>query len=329
MPLVNASPFQAVDLPWVDASGNAVVIAIVKGTFVVGKDGGTSRAEEPTELRPDDVPLDPDNPNSSARYPSDMGDCKVGTDVVVVGDAVATKKTKVMDVAIRIRETVVPLRVHGERVFYKGMGGVAVGPALEFERVPIVYERAYGGSSDDLSVVELRNPAGRGVAKNPSDLVDKPAPQIEHPAYPHTSAKDRHPPVGFGSLRSHWGPRRDYVGTVDEEWKANRMPLMPRDFDPRYYNVAHPSLQFDPPLAAGEAIAIMGMSEALFRFELPSLRLCVRGRFDVAGTVEVRPHVDTVLVDPRTRRVDVVSRVSFKLGRGRNVLREIQVDTDE
>src|SRR5579859_1681498 len=107
------------------------------------------------------------------------------------------------------------------------------------------------------------------------------------------------------------------------------MPLMPRDFDPRYFNVAHPSLQFDPPLMPGDAIAVMGMSEALFRFELPPLHLVVRGTFDVAGTVEVRPQVDTVLVEPTTRRVDVVARVRFKMGRGRNVLREIQVDTDE
>jgi hypothetical protein len=327
--MVNATPYDAIDLPWVDASGNTVVIAIVKGTFLVEKDGRTSRAEEPTELRVEEVPVDPDNPNSSARYPSDIGDTKVGTDVVVVGEAVAPKPSKVMDVAVRVRTRTLALRVHGERVFYKAMGGVAIGPAIEFERMPIVYERAYGGISEDLSVVELRNPAGRGVAKNPSDLIDTPAPQVEHPSYPHTSAKDKHPPVGCGSIRSHWGPRRDYVGTIDDTWKANRMPLMPTDFDQRYYNVAHPSLQFDPPLSPGDPIAIMGMSEALFRFEVPSLRLVVRGKFDVAGTVELRPHVDTVVVEPTTRRVDLVSRVSFKLGRGRNVLREIQVDTDD
>lgn len=329
MPLVNASPYEAFELPYVDAAGHAVVIAIVKATFCIDKEGRATFAEEPAEVRLEDEPLDPDNPSSSAKYPSDIGDTKVGTDVVVVGEAVAPKPTKFMDVAVRVREHTVPLRVHGERLFYKGMAGVGIGPAIEFERMPIVYERAYGGTSEDLSLVELRNPVGRGVAKNASELIDKLAPQIEHPGYPHTSAKDRHPPVGFGSIRSHWGPRRDYVGTIDEEWKQTRMPLMPKDFDPRYYNVAHPSLQFDPPLAPGDSIAIMGMSPELLQFQLPALQAVVRGKFDLTGLQEARPSIDSVLIEPTSRRVEIVGRVSFKMGRGRNVLREIQVDTDE
>ena len=47
---------------------------------------------------------------------------------------------------------------------------------------------------------------------------DRPAPQIEHPARPHTCASETYEPVGFGAIGTHWSPRRKFTGTLDDLW---------------------------------------------------------------------------------------------------------------
>ena len=327
--LANASRFQAIDVPWVDHEGREVVIVIVKATFELDATGRCRPAEKPSPVRFDDVPHDPKRENGSLRYPSNLCVQKVGTDVVIIAEAISKTPVQHVDVAVRVRDRTVPLRVHGERVFYKGLGRVAIGPAASFTRKPIMYERAYGGVSKDFSVVEERNWSGVGVAKRAAELVDLPAPQIEHPGYPHTSAGDTHAPVGFGAIPSHWAPRRTYYGTCDEAWQETRMPLAPKDHDLRYNNVAHPTLQFESPLLPREEFSALRMTEdGFFSFKLPSFAPVIRGVFD-DEKVAVRPPIDTLLVEPTRRRFELVARAAFAIGRGKRVLREVRVDTDE
>jgi hypothetical protein len=330
MSLLNASPFAVQAVPYVAPNGREVVIAIVKATFVRARGGALACADEQSPVRLGDVPSYPDASNSSVRYPSDVGLEKRGTDVVIVGDAVSDAPVTLLDVAVRVRETSVSLRVHGERVYYGSLGGVVIGPAAPFERKPIVYEATYGGTSEDYSVVELRNPVGRGVAKAAGDLVGRPAPTIEHPAEPVGAAGDAPEPVGFGAIASHWLPRSRYAGTFDDVWRATRMPLAPHDFDARYWNVAHPSLQFEEHLRAKDPIAILGMTLGdPFVLELPALGVVLHGKTDDGRTLTARPPIDTVLVDTNAARVELTVRHVFPKGRGRTLLREIRVDVDD
>lgn len=325
----NSTAFSALDIPMSDHGGRSVVVAIVKASFSVLDDGRVVPRDIPAEVRVNDELYDPDNPEGSVRLPSDVCVEKHGTDVIVVGDAIAPKPVSFMDVAVKVRDTTAALRVHGERVFHHGVLGVSIGKAAPFERMPIVYERAYGGVADGGWIVESRNRAGVGVAKKKSDLIGKPAPQIEHLARPHTNAGDDHPPVGFGAIRSHWSPRLEHAGTFDDEWQQTRMPAMPLDFDLRANNLAHPSLIFDQHVVAGDTIAIVGMSpEGVLSFRVPDLRLVLRARSDVSGRVAVRPAIDTILIEPAERRFEVVVRKAFLRGRARDVLREIRVDSD-
>jgi hypothetical protein len=329
MPLANASPYAALDAPLLDLAGREVIVVIVKATFVLRRDGKLVLADEPVPIRPNDVLRDPDNPRSSALYPSDLCAEKPGTDVIVVGDAVSRTPVTSMDVAVKVREVTAPLRVHGERLFYRGLTGVSIGPAAAFERKPISYEKAYGGATEDWGLVESQNPAGVGVARSAADLCDTPAPQIEHPARPHTGAGDKHPPAGYGALLTSWSPRRERAGTFDEVWQATRMPLLPLDFDPRFHNVAHPSLTFEEPLAAGDTLSILGMHEdGLLAFCLPALGITLRARFEQSGRVAARPVIDTVLIEPGKRQIELVVRKAFRRGRGRDLLRELAVDLD-
>jgi hypothetical protein len=327
--LTNASPFAAQAVPYVAPDGREVVIAIVKATFLRRPDGTLGLADEQRPVRLGDEPSFPDAADSSVRYPSDVALDKHGTDVVVVGDAVSSAPVTVMDVAVRVRDVTLPLRVHGERVYYRSLGGVVIGPAAPFERKAIVYEAAYGGTNEDYSVVEQRNPVGRGAARDVADLVDHPAPTIEHPACPITAAGEEPEPVGFGAIASHWLPRSRYAGTFDEVWHATRMPLLPRDFDARYWNVAHPSLQFDEHLRPTDAIAILGMTPSgPFACELPPLPVLVHGKISDGRTITQRPPIDTVLVETNAGRVEITVRAVLPKGRGRTLLREIRVDVD-
>lgn len=263
------------------------------------------------------------------RYSSDIGLAKVGTDVLLSGDAISRVPVAAMDVAVKVKSRVVPLRVHGQRLFYSGAFGVAIGKAQPFERMAIVYERAYGGMSADLSLVDYRNPSGVGVARNGAELADKLAPQIEHPERPHTSASDRHPPVGFGPIMTHWSPRREHAGTYDARWRAQRMPLLPEDHDPRHGNVAHPSLQFQEHLSPGDTIGIQGMSLEALVFALPAMRVVVAGSYQSGEREMQRPLIDTVWIQPELRRVEIVARAVFRIGRGVRTLREVVVRNDD
>jgi hypothetical protein len=125
-------------------------------------------------------------------------------------------------------------------------------------------------------------------------------------------------------------PRRGYAGTFDDAWLRSRMPLMPADFDLRHHNVAHPALQFDEPLAAGEFVAILGMHEdGLWSIDLPAVPVTLSGRLHDGRRVTVRPLIDTVLIEPGKDEVQLTVRHAFPLGRGKSLLREIRVGERE
>ncbi|WP_437646548.1 DUF2169 family type VI secretion system accessory protein [Sorangium sp. So ce362] len=326
----NATPYPAVDVPLTDPTGRDMVVVVVKASFQVRADGRVIPAEEPSQLRTIDVPYDPENPRSSTRYPTDICLVKGGVDVIVVGEAISPKPVTVMDVAVKARDLNAPLRVHGTRLFYRRLAGLVIGPAAPFERMPIVYENAYGGASEDWTEMEPRNWAGVGVAARESDLEGSRAPQIEHPLRPHKGAGDKHPPVGYGAIPPHWSPRRERAGTFDEAWQKTRMPLLPVDWHPRANNAAHPSLLLEGPLLPGDPIGVLGMCDngGLLAFEIPPLPLVIRARFELSGKRAVRPAADTLLIEPGKRRFELVVRQAFPMGRGRDVLRELVADVD-
>ena len=327
----NVTSFAALTVPFHDHRGVDVVVVLAKATFV--KRGSTLvLADEQMPVRLSDVPTDPsaveEGRESSLRYPSDVGGERPGADIVVVGSAISPRPVTSVDVAVRAPGRQMSLRVHGERVFYKGALGLEIGPSAVFERAEITYERAYGGTSRDGSIIDWRNPAGRGVHAKANELDGTPAPCIEDPAHPLEGARAAIP-VGFGAIAMWWLPRRNLMGTADAAWQAERMPLPPLDFDPRFYQVAHPSLQMERPLQAGDVIAAHGLcQEGLFQITVPELHLIAHLRRTSAPAVSVRLILDTALVEPEQSRVELTFRRVVPLGRGATLLREVRLDVD-
>ncbi|MBK8259656.1 MAG: DUF2169 domain-containing protein [Polyangiaceae bacterium] len=327
MSLVNATRYFANALPFTAPNGQRVVVTLVKATFERNRAGEFVLAAKPSPVRLGEELWDDNSPHGSVRYPSDLSCEKTGTDIVVVGSAISPKPVTRLDLMVRVGAHEAPLVVFGPRVFYKSPRGVAVGPPARFEEVPVVYEHAYGGMAADFGCADERNPAGRGVAHKITDLIDTPAPQIEHPAFPHELATDDHPPAGYGAMRTHWLPRRSFAGTFDDTWRETRMPLLPVDYNPLFENVAHPSLQLSESPPAGTPISILGMSTAgPFQCEIPDLKLVIHALRN--GSKEtVRPQIDLILIEPERGRVELLARAVWTMGRGKTSLREVRVDT--
>ncbi len=325
MSFVNHSPFAALDAPVSAPDGRAMAIAVIKGTFTMS--GALNEAQAPVLVG--DVRWLPDQEEeSSIRWPSDLVLSKRGVDVVVVGSARSHRAVRRRLVVVRVGDRELRLVVHGERMFYRGLGGrVAVGEAGLFTSKPITYERAFGGSAPDGQFRDARNPVGRGFAPEESVLVDTPAPQIELESEPITTAGFDGMPAGLGAIAANWQSRTVYAGTFDEAWQAERMPLMPLDFDERFNNCAHPSLQFENGLAPETPLGIQGMTEdGDLAFALPALDVRVLGLFDDGTRDELRPAVDTVVVDTDGRLVQVSARAAFTVGRGVKRLRAMRVE---
>jgi hypothetical protein len=326
MSFANLTDFATLDVPCLAPDGREVVLVVVKATYSV-VEGGVVLAEEQGPVRATAEVYDPSAEQSSVRLPCDLVLTKPRADVVVVGSAKSERPVQSMIVGTAVKARVVQLEVWGERTFYRGVAGrMVIGDAAPFVDKPIQYELARGGTSSDYLVVDKRNPVGRGVAGDDDELEGTPAPQIEDPARPITSAGDDSPPVGFGAIAMHWSPRCEAMGTLDEAWERERMPLMPLDFDTGHYCCAHPSLQLNAPLAEGDPVRIEGMTlGGPLAFSLPRWGVTVTGFFDAGDKVEVQPTIDTLVVDADARTFEVTGRAAFALGRGRRRLAAVRV----
>jgi hypothetical protein len=306
--LKNESPFETAIALFPDKDGIDTVYIVVKATFDLDVADRLEIAEE--QVPPCLADEYWDEPGkSSLKYASDLHLCKPSSDVVLVGQAWAPEGKQVpqIDAGIAIAERRKLVRVFGDRVWREN--GASHTPPKPFESMPLVYERAYGGihqtDHEQKILGEERNPVGRGFRgrRKPAEAQGQALPNIEDPQNLIRSWGDVVVPQGFGFVAPHWIPRRSYAGTYDENWQKTRAPYLPEDFDPRFFNTAHPDLVFDRHLQGGELVVVVGASpRGRLRFRLPICEIEVQVR--IAGrTEEPRLHLETVLIEPDAARL--------------------------
>jgi hypothetical protein len=205
---------------------------------------------------------------------------------------------------LRVGDSKKLVAVLGDRV-WRGSNPT---PPQPFVSIPLVYERAYGGSytAGERLFCEERNPVGVGFLgkRSKSDLAGQPVPNLEDVQKRIGSLGDVVPPAGFGFIAPAWQPRRQYAGTYDEAWQKTRAPYLPKDFDPRYFHAAPPELVFSKPLPGGTPFTVAGAApEGPLSFELPTCRLDVQ--VTLAGKKQPMspPALETVLIEPDENRV--------------------------
>lgn len=260
--------------------GEEIWLVAVKGTFHI-------RANEQVEIAEEQQPIchTPEylgKPGlSSLLYDSDLLINKPATDIIVRGHAYSDPafQRRQCSASLHVGSATKTLRVFGDRKWDRGFLGPRISSPEKFERMPIVYERAFGGSDrhsdhDSSYDWEMRNPIGAGFATSAERIIGKDAPNIEYINALITSWDQRPAPAGFGPIAPNWTPRLEWAGTYDALWERERMPLSPVDFDYRFHQCAPIDQQWQGRLQGGEPIELKSLSPSGdIRFRLPTAQL--------------------------------------------------------
>ena len=247
-----------------DRNGAETWLVAVKASYLINTDGSLSIGEPANPLLSPEYAGEPGK--SALRYDSDLQLSKPGTDILLHGHAWAPngKPVSQMGVLLKVGPLEKALLVKGDRIF-----GKILSSPVPFSRMPLTYENTFGGMDDSKTYDGVPhtftgNPLGTGFAVKKKNLKGKKRPNIEYP----NNVKNR--PACFGPLPVSWMPRAGYGGTYDEKWLTEKAPLLPNDFDDRYFHCAPLDQQVPGCLKGGEPVEIYGMSSlGPLKFKLP------------------------------------------------------------
>lgn len=311
--LRNLTPFSAAIVPALDKQCLDYVVVVVKGSFDIENHGELVFSGDQKPVTFVDEYFGEEGA-SSIRYAADSACEKNATDIVLGGHARSPdeKPCYELDIQLSIGELRVNRRIYGDRFWEKSLTGWQISEPTPFTAMPLIYENAYGGVHE-LENGELTfhaaNPVGKGfVAENNEAWEGLALPNIEDPSELIHSWKQRPDPAGLGFIAPGWTQRSQYAGTYDETWQQNRSPLLPEDFDERFFNAAHPDLIHFPKLGQGEPVYIDNVRhDGPLQFSLPSEKLWI-----VVSQSGVRQNLnmalDTVIIEPDDMRVQLVWR---------------------
>ncbi|TIV67761.1 MAG: DUF2169 domain-containing protein [Mesorhizobium sp.] len=306
----NDTPFMASGIWTRGRDGGEVWMVAVRCSLRINPDGTTAVADE--QEHPVVAPKFGSGPGAgSLVYDSDFYLTKPTTDVLLRGHAYAAgaKPATSVDVSLRIGDLQKSLRVTGDRVYQHSVSGVSVGSPQPFMRMPLVYERAYGGREPDPVKDPVRphfdqyNPVGTGLVPVPGKI----APNIET-----LGSNGGSKAAGFGPIPAHWRQRVQHAGTYDEAWQKNRLPLYPLDLDDRFFLCSPEDQRPKHFFRGGEPVELLNLTPAgRMAFLLP--RLAFRFETDIKGKPRIahRGTLHTVIIEPDVPRVVLVWRTSL------------------
>jgi hypothetical protein len=296
-----------------DRQGGEVWIVAIKGTFNVRPDGSLRVSDD--QSPPARVAVWSGEPGkSSLLHDTDFVLAKAGTDVLVRGHAYAPRgrETRSMEVGLRVGALMKRFRVHGVRAWVKSplAGNIVPGPGRPFEKVALCYENAFGGSDAQgpkgAPLTCARNPVGKGFCHNPSVLVHQAAPQLEGVEGGMRAGPYDAIPAGFGPIAPGWLPRASLAGTYDEAWRENEAPLLPKDFDQRFYRSAPQDQQLPGFMPAGQAMELFNVTpEGVWRVRAPDVALNMRVIF-TDGEERAKAALHTAVLEPDSHRVQFI-----------------------
>lgn len=330
MQVTNRTPYTCERVILFDRNGAETLLVAIKALYNFAQDTTRLANEQQPITVADEYFGEPGL--SSVRRASELLPPKKSTDILVTGHAIAPKPgTKAMQVGVRVGNIMQKAVVFGER---RGFG--EVNSPRPFEKIPLVWENAFGGADktpDDESDhgYNSSNPVGRGfIAKKSKMSADEiPLPNIEHPTERLGAPGDAPTPVGFAPLAPSWSPRLEYAGTYDETWINERAPFLPDDFDEAFLQAAPPPLVAPEYLQGNELCALLGLTfDGKISFPLQTMRPFLRARFATSG-VRSTPNLETVHIDADARTVSLLWKSFINIHGRVEELRDIEIRLDQ
>jgi hypothetical protein len=273
--------------------GTLHLSVVVKATFSFRRDEPMARAE-PLPVRAEDV-HHRGQPLSHLVAINDLVPYRPKADVILDGCAHAPGGQPAEACAVRLGlfrgdEPLVDklLRVYGDR-----RGGALV----PFTRMPLGWERAWGGAGD------VDNPGGTGASRG------DPLPNVVYPDGGRRMA-------GFGGLPAAFGPRTRRAHPDLPQRFGRGVAELPEGLDWSFFQ-ASPEDQQAPYLRGDEWLVLLHLhrAAALYRTQLPAAQ--ARGVIFGLGerdAGEARPlsfHADTLFVEPEEDRASIVWRTAI------------------
>ncbi|ASY66737.1 putative exported protein (plasmid) [Sinorhizobium sojae CCBAU 05684] len=329
MSVENHTPFPSLAFRQYNLAGDLLGVVVARGTFRLSNGGPLQIAEEQYPLVMSDT-YDGDPHQTPQTACTDLAPFKPGTDVTFMGAAFQPDRqpSPSWTCGIQVGPVGKRLRVYGPRYWrartrktWRGLIDRSQEDALDgwdltepepVKHVPIDWRLAFGGKLESprhKEVVE-KNPIGVGLVDEAlfRERPEWPAPRIENDAHPIRNVKDRPDPAGFGPLAPFWEDRVSRAGTYDDAWLDERHPLLPRDFDSRFWQAAHPDLVSETWLQGDEEFALENLLPGYPRLRgvLPGIKLGVeidrgtgpaRGDMKLDGVhFDMRPGVGRVFL---------------------------------
>lgn len=252
------------------------LIIVVKATFDFENDGNFELSDPQLEINYGEEMEETDN-GAILLLDADTVPFKPKTDIIVLGNAYVPqgRASTFCKVAVKVGDFQRQIQIFGDRVWRKSsiVGEIEKSETQSFSEMPLDFRFSFGGS-DAAGNSCLENPIGRGFV---SDLAKKSIegvalPNIEDPNFLIEKWQDRPKPIGMGAIAKSWPQRMQYIGTYDERWQTQKAPDPPDDFNPLFYNSAHPAMQIDGFLKGDEEVELINLTpEGHEQFSLPNL----------------------------------------------------------
>lgn len=329
MEIFNGTKLDINAVQTLDKNGRLWVTVIAKGTYgIAAEKGEATLAERQRGLLVRDL-FEGEDGLSSPLLECDFVPVKGACDVVVKGSAHAPQGKPVteLDVGLQVGPLQKVVHVVGDRRWIKRLGGHDRTRPEPFVRMPLSHGRAFGGMFEPQAIASsdpadfLAHPAnlvgvGHARGKFLRLIHGSAVPNLEAPDTPIEDPEKLYAPVSLGPLARAWSPRREYAGTYDQEWRDEVYPLLPADFDERFYQCAPVDQQIPFP-RGGEEVHLLNLTPGggLTSFRLPDLALPMVILAKTRQVTALTAVVDTLAIDTDDGTFDVVWRARTPLQR--------------
>lgn len=309
--LQNKTPFEAEQAFDRDEAGREVLCIALRGTFQARPDGLCETVADPHP-----VLLAPVYHGQALAFDADILPFLPGAELTVHGTADPVLDVpRIASVSLGTMTKSVALHPRLRRRAHQ----VELDP--DPEALPLDWTVCLGGMAADGDL-HPENPLGLGMLGQ-THPTDGPLPRITATTERPETARTV---TGLTPLQRHWQPRLSAAGTYDAQWSDTRAPLLPADFERRFYHAAPADQCFPAALSGGERLTVSGFAATgEMDIRLPQAVIDLRAEFE-SGQDTASAKIYRIRVFPALGRFDVLWLASVSCNGRDHLLRRTTVN---